>query len=371
MRNVQTLESLLNKEIDKYRAISNVTGIGVLGSLAKGDLCECSDLDLVVLLKEANKDFFFEFDDQRGIPVDVMCITTKYIKTQPYVSSLFGCKVVYDPTNILLTEVEKTNNIHFSDEEISKRNQSHKDQAERFLEKANYSLEEHDLPSAIEHSRQAVLRSGLLEVEKSRTTISHHRRIAKYLVSFHILNHQDVSSRFLDALRLDNVDEKVSRTYDKLVRQLFENSYPWIHRKLRESVAPQWMDWTRKISLHSVLNWRILPIYRIGHSHVDFVDKVIDECEEFAEIVFEVNNKRYNNVTLVFEELEKIKDKPPHFSQIFREALRANNLTYDETRKIVNKAEDFINSLQVFEAIPSYQNDYDSAMARYEKLRFW
>ena len=345
MRNVQTLELLLNREINKYRAMSNVIGIGVLGSLAKGDLWECSDLDLVVLLKEAERDFYFEFDDQKGIPVDIMCVTTKHMNAQPYVSSLFGCKVVYDPTNTLSAEVEKTNNIHFSDEEISKRNQRHKDQAERFLEKANYSLEEHDLPSAIEHSRQAVLHAVLIEVEKSHTIISHHRRIAKYLAAFHILNHQDTSSRFLEALMLNNVDEKVSQAYDKLVRQLFENSYPWIHKKLGENAAPQWADWTKKISLHSVLNWRILPIYRIGHSHADFVDKVIDECEEFAEIVFEVNNQRYDNVTLVFEGLQKIKDKPPRFSQIFQEALRANNLTYDETRKIVDNAEDFINCL--------------------------
>jgi len=297
MRNIQTLELLLNKEIEKYRAMSNVIGIGVLGSIAKGDLWECSDLDLVVLLKEADRDFFFEFDDQKGIPVDIMCITTKHVKAQPYVSSLFGCKVVYDPTNALSAEVEKTNHIHFSDEEVSKRNQNHKDQAERFLEKANYSLEEHDLPSVIEHSRQAVLHAGLIEVEKSHTTMSHHRRIAKYLVSFHVFNHQEVSSRFLEALRLENVDEKVSHTYEKLVRQLFENSYPWIHKKLRENAAPQWIDRTRKISLHSVLNWRILPICRIGYSHVDFEDRVIDECEEFAETVFEVNNQRYDNVT--------------------------------------------------------------------------
>lgn len=335
----------MNKEIDKYRAMSNVIGIGVLGSLAKGDLWECSDLDLVVLLTEAERDFYFEFDDQEGIPVDILCITTKHMNARPYVSSLFGCKVVYDPANTLSAEVEKTNNIHFSDEEISKRNRSHKDQAERFLEKANYSLEEHDLPSAIEHSRQTVLHAGLIEVEKSHTIISHHRRIAKYLASFRILNHQDVSSRFLEALRLNNVDEKVSQAYDKLARQLFENTYPWIHKKLGENAAPQWADWTRKISLHSVLNWRILPIYKVGHSHADFIDKVIDECEEFAEIAFEANNQRYDNVTLVFEELQKIKDKPPHFSQIFQEALRANNLTYDETRKIADNAEDFINCL--------------------------
>jgi predicted nucleotidyltransferase len=343
MRNVQSLELLLNREIAKYRAMSNVIGIGVLGSVAKGDLWECSDLDLVVLLTEAERDFFFEFDDQKGIPVDIMCITTKYMNAQPYVSSLFGCKVVYDPTNALSTEVEKTNNIHFSDEEISKRNQSHRDQAERFLEKANYSVEEHDLPSAIEHSRQAVLDAGLIEVEKSHTIISHHRRIAKYLVSFRILNHQDMSLRFLEALRLDNADEKASHTYDKLVRQLFKNSYPWIHKKLEENAALQWVDWTKKISLYSVLNWRILPIYKIGHSHADFIDKVIDECEEFAETVFEINNQRYESVTLVFEELQKIKDKPPHFSQIFQEALRANSLTYDETEKIVCKAFGFVN----------------------------
>jgi predicted nucleotidyltransferase len=345
MRNVQTLELLLKKEIDKYMAMSNVIGIGVLGSLAKGDLWECSDLDLVVLLTEAERDFYFEFNDQKGIPVDIMCITTKYMKAQPYVSSLFGCRVVYDPTNTLSTEVEKTNNIHFSDEEITKRNQSHKDQAERFLEKAYYSLGEYDLPSVVEHSRQAILHAGLIEVEKSHTTMSHHRRISKYLVSFSVVNHQNLSSRFLEALRLDNMNEKVSCGYDKLVRQLFENSYPWINKKLRENVVPQWMDWTRKISLYNALNWRILPIYKIGHSHADFIDKVIGECEGFAEIVFEINNQRYDDITLVFEELQKIKDKPPHFFQIFQEALRANNLTYDETRKIVDKAEDFVNCL--------------------------
>jgi hypothetical protein len=105
------------------------------------------------------------------------------------------------------------------------------------------------------------------------------------------------------------------------------------------------MDWTEKISIHSVLNWRILPIYKIGHRHADFIDKVIDECEEFAETVFEVNNQRYDSVRLVFEGLQKIKDKPLHLSRIFQEALRANHLTCDEAEKIVYKTADFVNCI--------------------------
>lgn len=333
----------MNKEIKKYRVMSNVIGIGVLGSMARGDLWKCSELDLVVLLEKAEKDFFFEFDGQEGIPVDVMCITAKHAKAQPYVSSLFDCKVVYDTTKILSREVKKGQQYSFSDEEISKRNQSHKEQSERSSGKANYSLEKHNFPSAIEHSRQAVLYAGLAAVEKSRTIISHHRRVTKYLVSFQVLNRKDMRSRFLEALRLNDVGEKVSRMYDELVRDLLENSYPWIHKKLDENAAPQWMDWTKKIPLHSVLNWRILPIYKIGHSHADFMNKVIEECEEFAKVILEVNNQKYDNVTLVFEELQNIEDKPPYFSRIFRDVLRANNLTYNKTRKIVNKSVDFVN----------------------------
>lgn len=343
MRDVQTLKLLLNKEINKYRAMSSVIGIGVLGSLARGDIWECSDLDLVVLFDKANDEFFFEFDDQEGIPVDIMCITTKYLENQPYVSSLFGCKVLYDPMNVLSREVKRTNNIHFSEEEVSKRNQGHVDRAKGFLEKAYHSLEEGDFPSAVEHSRQAVLSSGLIAVEKSHTILSHHRRIDKYLSSFKILRCQGLYSRFLQALRLKDVDEKVSRVYDRLVRHLFENSYPWIHRKLEEKAAPQWMDWTKKISLHNVLNWRILPIYKIGHHYADFVDKVIDEFEEFAKVIFEVNNQEYANVTFVFRELQNIEDKPPYFSQMFRKALRTNNLSCNKTRKIASISADFVN----------------------------
>jgi len=345
MRDVQTLQLLLNKETDKYKAMRNVIGIGVLGSLARGDLWECSDLDLVVLLEKADKDFFFEFDDQEEIPVDIVCITTNYTRAQPYVSFLFGCKVIYDLTKILSTEVNKANNIYFSDEEISKRNQSHKEQAEKFLEKAEYSLEERDFSSAIEHSRQAILSASLIAVEKSRTILSHHRRITKYKVSFQVLNRQDMFPRFLEALRLNDVDETVSRAYDILVRRLFENSYPWVHKKLEENMVPQWIDWTKKISLHNLLNWRILPIYKIGHSYADFVDKVVDEYEEFAKVVFEANNQKYDDVTLVFEELKNISDKPPYFSQMFLEALRANDLTCNKTRKIVNKSADFVDSV--------------------------
>jgi len=345
MRNFRTLELLLNKEIDKYKVRCDVIGIGVLGSLARGDPWQCSDIDLVVLLRKAEKDFFMEFDDQEGTPVDVVCITAKYAKAQPYISSLFGCKVVYDPMNLLSEEVKKTNNAHFSGEEILRRNQVHKDQAERFLEKANYSLEEHDFPSAVEHSRQAVLSAGMIAVEKSCHVISHHRRIAKYLASFQAVNRPRMSSRFLKALRLMDADEKISREYDRLVRRLFRNGYPWIHKKLEEKVAPEWMDWTRNIPLHSALSWRILPIYKIGHLYSDFLDKVIDEFEEFARAVFEVNHQKYDEVTLVFEALREMDDKPLSFSQMFSDALRARNLTYNKARRIVNESTDFVNSI--------------------------
>lgn len=345
MKNFQTLKLLMNKEADKYKARCDVIGIGVLGSLARGDPWQCSDIDLVVLLRRAEKDFFLEFDDQEGTAVDVMCITAKYAKAQPYISSLFGCKVVYDPTNLLSEEVKKTNNIHFSDEEISRRNRVHKNQAEQFLEKANYSLEERDFPSAIEHSRQAVLSAGMIAAEKSCNMISHHRRIAKYLASFQALNQPRMSSRFLKALRLMDADERISQEYDKLVRRLFRNSYPWINKKLEEKVAPEWMDWTRRIPLHSVLNWRILPIYKIGHLYPDFLDKVIDEFEEFARAIFEVNNQKYDNVILMFEALQEMEDKPPSFSQMFSSALRASDLTFNKARRIVDESKDFVNSI--------------------------
>lgn len=342
LRDMRRLELLLKREADKYRAMDNVIGIGVLGSMARKDVWECSDLDLVVLFEKAENDFFFEFDDQDGIPIDVMCITKNYLKDQPYVSSLYGCRVMYDPTNVLSTQVSKTNNIHFSDKEISKRNQCHIDEAKKFLEKACCSLGESDFPSAVEHSRQAVLHSGMVAVEKSRSIMSHHRRIDKYRSSFQALGCQDMFERFLKTLRLNKVDGKTSRVYDKLIQHLFDNGYPWIHRNLEEKTAPQWMDWTKKISLHSVLNWRILPIYKIGHRHADFVDKVIDEYEEFAKAVFEVNNQKYEEVTLIFRELQRLEDQPPNFSEMFQEALRANSLTFNRTQRSINRSADFV-----------------------------
>lgn len=332
----------MNKETDKYRAMSNVIGIGVLGSLARGDIWECSDLDLVVLFEKAENDFSLEFDDQKGIPIDVMCITTKYLKDQPYVSSLYGCRVMYDPENVLSTEVNKTNAIHFSDKEICKRNQGHIDKAEKFLEKAYFSSREGDFPSTVEHSRQAVLHSGMIAVEKSHTVMSHHRRIDKYQSSFQALGRQDMFERFLEALRLSKVDEKTSRVYERLARRLFESGYPWIHKKLDEKSAPLWMSWTNKIQLYSVLNWRILPIYKTADHHADFIDKVTDEYEEFAKAIFEVNNQRYEHVTLVFRELMKLREKPLHFSRLFLEALRAHNLTHDKTERILSKSADFV-----------------------------
>jgi len=75
------------------------------------------------------------------------------------------------------------------------------------------------------------------------------------------------------------------------------------------------------------LNWRTLPVYKVGHSYADFVAKVVHEYKEFAKAVFEANNQKYEDAILVFEELKNIGDKPPYFSQMFLEALRTKNLT--------------------------------------------
>jgi predicted nucleotidyltransferase len=355
----ETLEKVKNSEIARYKKKKDVLGIAVAGSLGRGDTWECSDVDLVVLVDKAKSDFYLDFNDKPKIPVDIAVITPKLLE-QPFVDSLYGSKVVYDPTNLLAKAIEKTNRNYFSDNEVSKRNKIHFEKAEDLLNKAYDSLEEKDFVSAIGHSRLAVLNTGATKAEESHIPPSHHLRISKNLLAFERCGVPYMKKSFLEALRLDKVDEGMSNKYDGLVRKLFVNTYPWAHEKLKEGKAPQWLDWVEKIPLQSLFEKRMSPVYKVGKRHVDFVDKVIDEYEELVPVIFEVNDQRhdettrfgvsgqkYDEVTTVFRDLKKLKDQPSQFPSLYRKALNASNLTYGSTQRIVDKSSNFCKSVLV------------------------
>jgi len=61
--------------------------------------------------------------------------------------------------------------------------------------------------------------------------------------------------------------------------------------------------------------------------------------------VFEVTNRKHDDIMLVFEELQNIEDKPSHLPEIFRKALRAENLTRYKTRETIGKSADFVSAI--------------------------
>jgi SAM-dependent MidA family methyltransferase len=48
---------------------------------------------------------------------------------------------------------------------------------------------------------------------------------------------------------------------------------------------------------------------------------------------------------LVFEEVQNTEDKPSHLPEIFRKALRAENLTRYKTRETIGKSADFVSAI--------------------------
>jgi SAM-dependent MidA family methyltransferase len=48
---------------------------------------------------------------------------------------------------------------------------------------------------------------------------------------------------------------------------------------------------------------------------------------------------------LVFEEVQNIEDKPSHLPEIFRKALRAENLARYKTRETIGKSADFVSAI--------------------------
>jgi SAM-dependent MidA family methyltransferase len=48
---------------------------------------------------------------------------------------------------------------------------------------------------------------------------------------------------------------------------------------------------------------------------------------------------------LVFEDLQDIEDKPSHLPEVFRKALRAENLTRYKTRETIGKSADFVSAV--------------------------
>lgn len=354
---LKQLQQVAEKEVVRLAEQERVIAVGITGSLARKDVWERSDLDLVAVLDDEKDVFYVDFNDKPSVPIDIAFIS-KGLLTRHYHAFLYGCEITYDPTGILSKAVRNANRMFYSDAEVKQRIRKYKTAAEKNLNKAIEAIRRDDAPSSVLHSRNAVFDVSSILMEKSRCLTSHHHGVGKREEAFKKLGLEELYGNFLSTIRLDKIDAEGAKTYIPLLRRLYDVSYPFFYRLREEGLKPQ-IGFIFRLSKENIVENRILPIYKTGH-YKDFVNSVIEEYGDIARAVFKVDAKDMEGIVSVFKELESLSLKPEDFRELYISAIDAENVTRNEANAIISKASKFIKRIK-----KSTYNKYGKSSLRY------
>lgn len=335
---LKQLQQVAEKEVVRLAEQERVMAVGITGSLARKDVWERSDLDLVAVLDDEKDVFYVDFNDKPSVPIDIAFIS-KGLLTRRYHAFLYGCEITYDPTGILGKAVRNANRMFYSDAEVKRRIREYKTATEKNLNKAVEAIKR-DAPSSVLHSRNAVFDVSSILMEKSRCLTSHHHGVGKREEAFKKLGLEELYAEFLSTIRLDKIDAEGAKPYILLLRRLYDVSYPFFYRLREEGLKPQ-IGFIFRLSKEEIVENRILPIYKTGHFR-DFVNSVIEEYSDIARAVFNLNAKDMEDVISVFKELELLSLKPDDFRELYISAIDAEKVTKNEANAIISKASKFI-----------------------------
>jgi len=332
---LKQLEEVSETEIARLTKQPGVMAVGITGSLARGDVWERSDLDMVAVLDQEEDIFYIDFNDKPSVPIDIAFVSKALLKYQ-YHPFLYGCKVVYDPTGILSEAVRKANEMFYCDAEVQRRLREYTSNADKNLERAMEALRKNNVPSSVLHSRKSLSDISSILMDKARCLTSHHHRVGKCKEAFKKLGLNELYGEFLSAIRLDSIGEKEAQRYILLLKQLYDISYPFFYRLREEGRQPR-IGWIFRLSKENIVENRILPIYKTGH-YRDFVSTVIEEYGDIAQAIFDVNEKNMEDVITIFKELDSFFSKPESFTQLYISALGAQEVTKEEAKAIISRA---------------------------------
>ena len=341
---LKRLEEVAETEVERLIGQPGVMAVGITGSLARGDVWERSDLDLVAVLDQEEDVFYVDFNDKPSVPIDIAFVSKALLRHQ-YHPFLYSCKVVYDPTGVLSEATRTANEMFYSDAEVQRRLREYKSSAEKNLKRATEALRKYDVPSSVLHSRKSIFDISSILMEKSRCLTSHHHRVGKCKEAFKKLGLKELYREFLSAIRLDSIGEKEAQRHIPLLRKLYDISYPFFYQLRDKGRQPQ-IGFIFRLSKENVVDNRILPIYTTGH-YRDFVNTVIEEYGDIAQAIFDVNAKNMDDAITVFRELDSFFLKPERFTQLYINALDAGDITKQEAKAIIRSASKFAERLNI------------------------
>lgn len=140
----EKLIEIAERETKQMANREDVLGIGVTGSLARGNARISSDIDMVVVLQKPEKNYSFERKRIEGRYLEIIyinrhllekAIESRYDKFPPGPWDVYPCKIFYDPQGILKNISEKTgeiwNSTEYYEREIRKKVTSQIENAEK------------------------------------------------------------------------------------------------------------------------------------------------------------------------------------------------------------------------------------------------
>ncbi|MFD0677184.1 MULTISPECIES: hypothetical protein [unclassified Paenibacillus] len=158
------LYATANHIAEKYVSDPRVLGVAFGGSIGRGVAWKHSDLELCLLVEERIEEFQ-HFNVIEGMGVEIFQYTKPRLENflaqvnEPDESVLefriqiYGCRIVYDPTNLLTTFKERFDRILFHEKVTYMKSTQALGQADTRLEKAREMLEKGWFRTAIAHLR--------------------------------------------------------------------------------------------------------------------------------------------------------------------------------------------------------------------------
>ncbi|MCX7942263.1 MAG: nucleotidyltransferase domain-containing protein [Dictyoglomaceae bacterium] len=127
IREKEIAEKILKEAKSLYD--ENLIALGIFGSFARGEFSQSSDIDLIIIIEEAEKNIkrykdFYNLETSLGIEINPIVLSVEEAKIfhSIYLSFLDGLIILYDKLEILKRIVEKL--YEFLEKDILEKNET-------------------------------------------------------------------------------------------------------------------------------------------------------------------------------------------------------------------------------------------------------